>query len=270
MPKRINPNGIRHDRYGGPWVHAADWQDRVRSKKERLRRDFQVGSGSTRYSYALGMNFCVLSGRVVRRPMTAGLKRREWVWFRLGVPNQDRRGQWLFIPVRTSGALAYFTFANIDKGDTVCVMGRMWTGSIRPKGPDGRRTERKQFTFLVAEQVSPSHPVLMDKDPRYVRVRIDLFNRMASASEEMHPMRIPEANRRDLDVPPPETEIRDYDSTELEVGPEQDEPRSDITNQDDEDDDENDGSAGDSGGDGGDDSPGPERGEALAGDGSPD
>jgi len=249
----------RHLRHGKGWKHSWNWKERARRRSERQARHRNVGNNS-RYFYSLGINFVMLSGRVVRELVSAGFKNREWVWFRIAVPNQDRDRMWLFLPVRTGGALAYYCYANIQKGDIVTVVGRIFSGRIPIEwDPERKRMQYRQFVYLIAEKVSPSHPVLIDKDSRYVRVRVDLFRRMCALTEDLKPFQIPPDVEKNLDQATAE-EIPGYDEAEFEV--ESDLPRTDPTNVNEEEEfeiHEDDDQSGDSGGDGGGDPPVPEQ-----------
>jgi len=203
----------RHDRKAG-WEHSHNWASKVRGRRERLRRSKIVGSND-KYYYHIGQNLNLYSGKVVRPPRPAGLPGKEFVWFRIGVPNQDRRGQWLFLPVRCQGALAYYVYSTIDHGDVVTVVGRLWSGKMPEEGKKGGKM--RQFNWLQAEMVSGSHPVAIDKDPRYVKVRVDLFNRLCSLTEDMHPHRIPIPFQRELGLDDPPPDGPSYNQVELDV-----------------------------------------------------
>jgi hypothetical protein len=106
--------------------------------------------------------------------------------------------------------------------------------------------------------VSCSYPVLMDYDRNYVRVRLDLYNRLCQETKGMDALKIPEEKVRDLLAADPENAVW-YAGVEPEV--EDDVPDADPTNIED-DDDESENTEHRAGGpDGGSeqDLPGPER-----------
>lgn len=140
------------------------------------------------------MNFVLLSGKVVREPRIGGGGHLESVWFRICVPNQDNPRQRLFISVRARGELAAHVWENVALGDEVALTGRIYSARMKKPG----MPYAKQFVFVVAERVSSSYPVQVDLDSRFVRVRVDLWNRMTKCIEGMEPNTVPEKQRREL------------------------------------------------------------------------
>lgn len=180
--------------YPPGWDQNPPLRETPPSELTRRRRNFAIGA-NPHYEYGLGHNLFVATGKVHREPTVRGAKGRERVWFRICVPNQDRRGQWLFLPVSCSHALATHVYENISKGDIVAVVGRLWTGRITSPKSEMRKV---QFTFCQAERVSCAYPVQLDLDPRYVRVRQDVWARAAEALGEVPATKIPEKKKQEL------------------------------------------------------------------------
>lgn len=156
-----------------------------RKKARRHPRNRQFGSNQL-FEYCLATNFVMLTGKVTREPreMADGI----FVWFRMVVPNQDNERQRLFITVRTRKDVAIHVWENVAVGDEVAVVGQLWTA----------KRQRVQFVFVDAERVSCSYPVQLDLDARFVRVRADLWNRMAAMVEDAPAAKVPERKKRKL------------------------------------------------------------------------
>lgn len=169
------------------WRDSISLRDRAQGEAERKRRSWSIGSNPL-YEYGTGINFVVLSGKVVREPRVHWSGNIQFVWFRLCVPNLDNERQRLFIPVRSHAELAEHVWSNVSIGDEVAVTGRIYS----------MRRGKAQFVALIAERVSSSYPMQLDLDARFVRVRVDLWNRMTSCIESMEPHKVPEKQRRDL------------------------------------------------------------------------
>lgn len=169
------------------WRESERIRERPRTAEDRKARDKAVGSNPL-YEYCQGMNFSLLSGKVVREPRAAGVDGSEYVWFRMCVPNQDNPRQRLFLSVRSHGALAIHVWENVTIGDEVVVVGRIWSA----------KRGKSQFVFMAAERVSSSYPVQLDVDPRFVRVRIDFWNRVSGVLEGMPAGKIPEPQKKKL------------------------------------------------------------------------
>lgn len=156
-----------------------------------------LGIGTRLFEFCLGQNLCVFTGRVTRVPLP--IKSRDdglAAWMRMCVPNQDNHKQRLFLSVRISGALAQHAIDNVQDDDVVAVVGRLWTKKRRVRGTDG--TVERPFQYLEAERLSSNYPVQLDRDPRFVRVRHDLWNRVASLVGRDDLMEIPEDKRAEL------------------------------------------------------------------------
>lgn len=163
-------------------------------KDKRVRRNRSIGS--QRYRYAMAHNLCVLTGRITREPKVGGKEpERATSWFRLCVPNQDHPRQALFISVRARRQLAMHVLQNLQMGDEVAVIGRLWSARMfRPSKPGGTPFWR-QFVYVDAETISGSYPLQIDRDPRFVRVRTDLWNRVCQAVPEIGGLQVPESVR---------------------------------------------------------------------------
>lgn len=186
-PKQYPPN----------WKNSERVSSHPPAVAHRKNRHAAMGWNSL-YEYGTGMNFAMFTGKVIRKPMAAGFKHKEMVWFRLSVPNLDNPGQKLFISVRARGALAHHVWENIARGDEVGVTGRLWSMRMfRPLPKLGPKVWR-QVIYVDAERVSGSYPVQLDYDSRYLRVRADLWNRMCSLVPDMAEQKIPARQRRDL------------------------------------------------------------------------
>jgi hypothetical protein len=177
------------------WKNDEPLDSRTASPKRRNKRARAFG-GNPFYEYTVGTNLVVLSGIVTREPRWNGRKASERVWFRMKVPNKDRPGQNLFVSVRTKGPMGLFVYENISKGDTVAVTGQLWTARMPRKVI--KLSHSGMYIFVDAERVSGSYPVLIDQDPRYLRVRADFWNRICSLlSDEDLPL-VPEKIKKDL------------------------------------------------------------------------
>lgn len=148
------------------------------------------------FEYSVGMNIVFLTGYVVDDPQILGKGAGEFIWFRLAVPNPDYSKQWLFISVRSRAQLGHTIWENVHKDDVVAVVGRIYSGS--KKRDDANLNAEKQFSYVIADRVSGCFPVQLEKDPRYVRVRTDLWNRIAALVPECDARVLPPAARRDL------------------------------------------------------------------------
>lgn len=178
-----------------PWRDTVPLASRTRAAKWRKQRSMAVGSNPY-YEYARNQNLAVQFGNVVREPVWFGQSGKEQVWFRIQQVDQDQRRRKLFLPVRCRGALAVFVYENVAKGDDVAVVGRLWSASSQ-KVVSETMSERRQFVYLDAERVSGSWPVVLDYDSRYIRVRLDLWNRISSALPGQLPL-VPERRRQEL------------------------------------------------------------------------
>lgn len=223
--------GHKPKQYPPHWKNSESIAAKPPAQEWREARNAAVGYNPV-YEYGLGHNLTVLTGTCTREPKLAGHERHQFCWFRLCVQNQDHRRQALFIPVRSRGDLAVHCWENVAVGDQLCVVGRIWTGRmyrpVRGKGPSIWR----QFVYLEAERVSSSYPVQLDRDPRYVRVRQDLWNRMCQLAPEGSEMQIP-ANRRQELLDKWKEAAGWYDGIETEV--DQDEGDQDPTQEQDND-----------------------------------
>ena len=150
------------------------------------------------YEYSQGINFLQLSGKVMREVRIAGKKGREFAWFRMCVLNQDNPGQKLFISVRSRGALAHHVWENIAMGDEVAICGRIWSMRMFKSFREGEPKVWRQVIYVDAERVSGSYPVQLDYDSRYLRIRIDLWNRMCKMIPEAAAEEVPYRARKDL------------------------------------------------------------------------
>jgi len=151
-----------------PWQGTEAIDSLPSAEKFRKQRRSAFGS-NPHYEYALGTNLVLLTGTVTRDPVCRGSGSKQFVWFRMCVADQDSIGRRLFIPVRCTRLQGAFAWQNIVAGDQVAVVGQMWSA----------RRSGSQFVYVHAERVSPNFPVLADIDPKYVRVRSDLWNRIA-------------------------------------------------------------------------------------------
>lgn len=186
-PKQYPPN----------WKGSESISAKPPAEEHRRERNKAIGHNPF-YEYGLGHNLCVLTGTCTREPKLSGPEAREFCWFRISVQNQDHRSQWLYIPVRARGELAIHAWENVAVGDTIAVVGRIWTGKMfRPYRGTGPSIWR-QFIWLEAERLSSTYPVQLDVDQRYVRVRVDLWNRMCQMAPEHGELEVPSNRRRDL------------------------------------------------------------------------
>lgn len=164
-----------------------------------VRRQRHAALGwNPHYEYSVGQNMIFVTGRCTRSPKVSGFKDREMVWFRVCVPNFDNPGQKLFVPVRSRGALAIHAYENVMKGDDVAVVGRLWSGKMYRPMRKGQNPQWRQFTFIDAERISSAYPIQLESDPRYIRVRIDLWNRMCCLAPDMQANDVPARRRADL------------------------------------------------------------------------
>jgi len=177
MPKRIKQRLAA----GGPNGAALP-----PTQARRLERDGNVGNQL--YEYVDGQNFIFVTGRVIKPPRIVGKRTKEFVWFRMRAPNPDNPGQNLFVSVRARAALGYSIWENIGVGDLVAVVGRLYSAKVA-KG---------QFNYIVAERVSGSFPVHVERDRRFVRVRVDLWNRITKVVGDVDLLVVPPKVRRDL------------------------------------------------------------------------
>lgn len=194
---------MKHGTSHRPRQYPPKWKGTSRVKnhppplRQRRKRNSSIGWNPL-YEYSLGINLVMLTGRVTREPRVAGFKHHEMTWFRISVPNQDNPGQKLFISVRCRGALAHHAFENVAKGDDVAVVGRIWSMRMFKPTERGGQPIWRQVIYLDAERVSGSYPVQLDYDSRYIKIRIDLWNRMCRLVPEMAEDQIPARERREL------------------------------------------------------------------------
>lgn len=141
----------------------------------------------------IGLNFAILSGYVLRSPRSMRQEGKGSVWFTLYVPDPTGDNK-LYIPVVTNGPQASKVWENLAQGDEVVVMGRIFSFAFIPKGDD----ELKRFSFVEAHRVSPRCPVQLDADPRYIRVRADLFSRVTSLLEATSSETVPDQVKDEL------------------------------------------------------------------------
>lgn len=178
-----------------PWKAEPPLESRTPGPKRRSNRMKAFG-GNPFYEYTVGVNLTVLSGTVTRPPVWHGRKGAERVWFRMRVPNRDRAGQNLYISVRSKGPMGLFVYENVCAGDVVAVSGQLWTARI-PRAAI-KLNKSGMYVFVDAERVTSAYPALIDQDPRYVRVRADLWNRFCELlSDENLPL-VPEARAKEL------------------------------------------------------------------------
>lgn len=166
--------------------------------EERKKRNWMIGT-SLAYEYAVGQNFVFLTGKVTRHPRLVGAKGHESLWFRMSVPNLDNPKQWLFISVRCRADLATWAWQNLHVDDIVAVVGRIYTGKLRKSDlADDPDRKRGHHPYVIAERISSSYPVQLEQDPRYVRVRRDLLDRIAEFLPEIDLTEVSEATRKRL------------------------------------------------------------------------
>lgn len=210
-----------------PRLRKQSLGDRARELAERQRRDVSVGY-NRHYEYAVGINFIQLSGKVTREPQVRGEGRwkQTTVVFRLSVPNQDNPAQWFFTTVRCRGALAAWAWKNITKGDIVMVVGRIWTGTQAKHSEDGELIDKRSLPIVIAERISSSYPVQVDNDPRFVRVRRDLWERAGEFLRDVDLTDIPRSKRQQLlDEFANIAQVDDDVVTEVSIDPEPDNPK---------------------------------------------
>lgn len=167
------------------WRQSERNAPRPRTKAKRHPRYGMLGNNPL-FEYCLATNLTMLTGKVTREPVVAGM--HQMVWFRIVVPNQDNERQRLFLTVRARGDLAEHCYENVGVGDEVAIIGQLWSA----------KRHNRQFVFLEAERVSSAYPIQLDRDARFVRVRSDLWNRMASLVEEAAAAKVPEPKKRKL------------------------------------------------------------------------
>jgi hypothetical protein len=140
------------------------------------------------YNHSVGHNFVFFSGIVVKAPAVWGRRTTEEVWFRLQVQRMDEPNDKLFVSVSARAQLGRTIWENLHVGDVAAVTGRMRTG----------RAGAHQFNYVVADRVSGNFPVKLDSDPRYMRIRTDLWNRIAKLVGDQDLEVIPPKARQDL------------------------------------------------------------------------
>lgn len=159
-----------------------------RDSRERSR--WRIAGHS--FSYALDINFHVISGVVCKRPNVAVVNGgNRCVWSRIKNVDQGQRRRGLYLPIRFEGELARWAFNNLDLDDQVCVVGRMWTGSSVKRGV------MVHWPWLQVERATCGMPVQLDADPRFLRVRVDHWNALcAKIGGEPMDLRVPDPDRR--------------------------------------------------------------------------
>lgn len=160
----------RDVQYPPQWEHSETLQAPKISPEERMMRAKHIGNHSP-FEYCIGHNFVFVTGKVTRKPRLVGSTKTKQTWFRMCVPNQDLRDQKLFLTVRCKNELGLVIMENLQIGDIVAVVGQTWTAK-----PGSRR--KHPVNYLLAERISSPFPVAIDSDPRFVRVRWDLWNRI--------------------------------------------------------------------------------------------
>jgi hypothetical protein len=149
-------------------------------------------------SYPLGENFCFLVGKLLTEPKNT---KNKVVWFSLLVPDLARPPQKLVIPCACrrrmdenygkyarydstmNNSVAQFAWDNLAEGDEVAVTGKLWTAYEQGT---------YKHNFIDVLQISSSLPTMPERDPRYVRVRVDLWNRVCKSIPDMDPYEVPE------------------------------------------------------------------------------
>lgn len=185
------PEHVTGAQHPPSWRDSVSLRSRPRGEFERKRRSLSIG-WNPHYEYCRGMNMVLFSGTVSRDPRWWGQQRQEWVWFRLHVVNQDNPRQRLYVSVRCRGEMAVHAWTNLAVGDEIVVIGQMWSARRVIEG------QSKQFSFVVAERISSAYPVQLDTDPRFVRVRVDLWNRVAALLEEAPAAKVPNKQKEML------------------------------------------------------------------------
>lgn len=161
----------------------ADWK---RKQLQRMNR-------RANREHHIGLNFCMLSGYVIRAPRSHRQEGKGSVWFTLFVPDPTS-DQKLYVSVVVHGSQAIKVWENLAHADEVVVMGRLYSFAFIPRGED----ELKRFSYIEAHRVSPRCPVQLDADPRYIRVRADLFSRVTSLLEITPDDQIPDNAKEEL------------------------------------------------------------------------
>lgn len=162
------------------------------SKRQRFERSRYRINGNS-FSYSLDINFSMLAGVVCRRPSVAVMSdgKARYVWSRLKHIDQGYRKRGIYLPIRFEGQLSQWAFDNLDLDDHIVVTGRLWMGETIKKGA------RIFFTWMQVERATCGMPVQIDQNPDFLRVRLDLWNRMCmQIGAEAQDLRVPETARR--------------------------------------------------------------------------
>jgi hypothetical protein len=138
------------------------------------------------------VNFVLLSG-VLCKPMAVvmstdvdaigRLYKVRRTWSRLKHRDRVATNLSLQLPIRFSQRLSEWAYNNLEIGDQVVVVARLWSGE----------NKGKPLNWLEVSRCSCSLPVQVGLDSRYVRVRLDVYNRMAAqCGEEMKSTIVPD------------------------------------------------------------------------------
>ena len=165
------------------------------------------------FSYALDINLVLIAGVITKRPTVVVVnKQQRMVWSRLLNTDQGYRRRGIHLSLRFEGQLAQWAYDNLDQDDHVFCVGRLWHGRMYHTA----QKRKVYYPWLQVERASCSMPVQLDRDPKYLRVRVDHWNAMCKqAGIDAVDLRVPEPRRHSVkyeDADPYHIDVDEVDS----------------------------------------------------------